>query len=152
MQNLTIIVSLFGVLGVGMGGIGVFRPQKLIDLTERWHGPSLFRLAIAGRLVLGAVFIVVAPYCRYPVLIQTFGILAIVAAFVILVVGHQRLDAFIGWWGSLVLRSSGYPASSPSFSVSCWSTQEQDRPEASLSGTMKQYPVLKHQKQQAALN
>ena len=50
------------------------------------------------RVVLGVVFLVVAPDCRLPLVVQIVGVVSLVAAFGILALGRKRLDAFIGWW------------------------------------------------------
>ncbi len=55
-------------------------------------------LAVVIRLVLGAMFLAVAPDCRAPQVIRVVGAISIVAAIAILILGRVRLDAFIEWW------------------------------------------------------
>ena len=50
------------------------------------------------RVVLGAVLIAVAPDCRAPLVIRVVGVISIVAAVALVIVGRVRLDAFIEWW------------------------------------------------------
>lgn len=98
MSYLTIILPLLGVLGLGIGVSGLFRPKKMIALIEHWHGPARFRLAIVGRLILGTFFIIVAPFCQHPTVIRIIGIITLVAAVLIAIVGQPRLDVIIAWW------------------------------------------------------
>ena len=95
---MTVIVSILGVLAAAIGLMGVAQPRRIINLVEYWDGPTRFRLAIVVRLVLGVVLLVVAPDCRLPIVVSVLGIIAIVAAVAILIVGQRRLDSFIGWW------------------------------------------------------
>jgi len=93
------IVVVFGV-AVGLLGVsGFVRPTGLIRFVEKmWESPTGFRLAIAVRLVLGAVLIVAAPDCRFPQVIRILGILSLVAAAATAALGHERLRSFVEWW------------------------------------------------------
>ena len=99
-QYLTIIHLYLGVGCAWMGVIGLFRPQGMIDVIEHWHGPTRFRLAIAGRLVLGLLFVLISPHTRNPDIILILGYIVLVAAPIIALIGQTRLDALIGWWTS----------------------------------------------------
>lgn len=92
------VVSILGVIAAIIGLMGLAAPKYIINLVQHWRGPTRFRLAVGVRLVLGAFLLVVGPTCRLPVLVQALGVIAIVAAIVILIVGQQRLDSFIEWW------------------------------------------------------
>ncbi len=92
------IVSIFGATAAIIGLLGLANPKCIINLVQHWRGPTRFRLAIGVRLVLGVILLVVAPTCRLPVVVQAVGVIAIVAAIVILIVGQRRLDSFIDWW------------------------------------------------------
>ena len=92
------VLAGLGVLAALIGVIGIARPQFLVNLVEHWQSPTRFRIAVIVRIVLGVVLLIVAPSCRVPVIVSAIGVIAIVAALIILAVGRLRLDAFIKWW------------------------------------------------------
>ena len=95
---MSVIVSILGILTATIGFMGVAQPRRIVSLVEYWDGPTRFRLAVVVRLVLGVFLLVASPDCRLPTVVSVLGIIAIVAALAILIVGQQRLDSFIGWW------------------------------------------------------
>ncbi len=95
---MSVVVSILGVLAAIIGLLGLANPKIIVGLVEFWRGPTRFRLAVGVRLVLGTLLLVVAPACRLPLVVQVLGIISIMAAIVILIVGQERLDSFIGWW------------------------------------------------------
>ena len=109
---MAIIVSILGGLITLSGIIGIAKPQLLINLVEHWHGPSRFWIAILVRVILGVVLLVVAPACRLPMFVHIVGVISIVAALGILILGRTRLDSFIKWWliRPALIRFSGFVA------------------------------------------
>lgn len=103
-----IVVSILGALIAILGLVGLVRPSSLAAVVEYWPAPRRFWSAVIVRLVVGTVFLFVAPFCRLPVVIQAFGILGISAAVVLFLLGKTRFDALIAWWlqGSVRLRCS----------------------------------------------
>ena len=95
---MAIVVSVIGVLAAVIGLMGLVQPRRIADIVEYWHGPTRFWLAIGVRLVMGTVMLIAAPECRLPVVVRVIGIIAIVAAVILLFIGQKRLDAFIAWW------------------------------------------------------
>ena len=95
---MAVMVSILGVVMVAIGVLGVVQPQRLVDFVTYFRRPTRFRIAILVRLVLGIVLLIAAPSCRWPVVVQVVGVIAIVAAVVILACGQKRLDTFIAWW------------------------------------------------------
>ena len=95
---MAIIVSILGVFIVLIGAAGIAKPKCLIDLVNHWDGRTRFWIAIIVRVVLGIVLLAVAPGCRLPMLVRIIGVIAIVAALCVLILGRARLDAFIRWW------------------------------------------------------
>ena len=95
---MAITVSVLDVVIMLIGVIGFANPRSLIRLLGRWQSPSRFWFAVGIRAVLGAVFLVVAPDCNAPLVVRLVGVVSIVAAIGILVLGRVRLDAFIEWW------------------------------------------------------
>jgi len=93
------LVALFGVLVAGVGVVGAVRPAALTRfLGSLWESPGVFYFAIGIRLVLGAVLILAASDCRFPLAIGIIGILSLIGAASIAVMGRARLQVFVGWW------------------------------------------------------
>ncbi len=97
-RRMAIIVTVLGVVIALIGVIGLAHPPSLITLVQRWQSPARFWFAVVIRVVLGAVLIAVAPDCRAPLVIRVVGVISIVAAVALVIVGRVRLDAFIEWW------------------------------------------------------
>ena len=95
---MAILVSVFGVVIGLIGVMGLASPRSLIKLIQQWQSPGRFWFAVAVRVVLGLVFLAVAPECRAPLVVRIVGVVSIAAAIGILVMGRARLDAFIEWW------------------------------------------------------
>ena len=95
---MAIIVSVLGVVIALIGVMGVANPRSLNKLVQRWQSPARFGFAVVIRVVLGVVFLAVAPDFRAPLVVRIVGVISVVAALAILIVGRVRLDAFIEWW------------------------------------------------------
>ena len=96
---MAVIVTVLGVLIAVIGLMGVVIPRILIALVQHyWRGPARFRFAVSIRLVLGVVFLAVAPDCRAPIVIRAIGVVSVAAALSMIVLGTARLDRFIEWW------------------------------------------------------
>ena len=95
---MALVVTVLGAVIALIGVIGIAHPRSLITLVERWQSPAQFLFAVIIRLVLGAVFLAVAPDCRAPLVIRIVGVISIVAAVALVIFGRIRLDALIKWW------------------------------------------------------
>lgn len=95
---MAIVVPVLGVVIALIGLMGLANPRSLIALVQRWRSPGRFWFAAVIRVVLGVVFLVVAPDCRAPLVVRLVGLVSIVAAVAILISGRVRLDAFLEWW------------------------------------------------------
>ena len=95
---MAVIASILGVLIALIGVVGLARPRSLIKLVQHWHSPARFWTAIVVRVVFGVALLAVAPECRLPSLIRAIGVISILAAVAILIMGRARLDCFVGWW------------------------------------------------------
>ena len=104
-----LVVTITGVFAVLIGLIGLMQPQALIAVVQSFGGPVRFWVAVVVRILIGIALIVVAPACQFPVTVRILGGITIIAGFVILVAGQQRLDATIAWWlaGDAKVRASG---------------------------------------------
>ena len=85
-----VIFAVFGVLG------GVMPARLLAFLYGRRVG--LFPIAVAGRVLIGVLLVLAAPYCRLPALVLVIGVAALAAAVVLLLLGRSRFERFIERW------------------------------------------------------
>lgn len=96
---MTTIVALFGIFIIGMCVWGIAMPKVMIKWVLRvWNKPWGIYMAIAVRIGLGVVFILVAGETRFPTAFIVLGYLMIIAAVMIAIIGRERLDRFIQWW------------------------------------------------------
>jgi uncharacterized membrane protein YidH (DUF202 family) len=81
------------------------KPAIVFDLI-RGHSDtvSLHVLAVALRLVLGIVLLIVAGSSKYPLALQVLGVFTIVAAVVLFAIGRTNFNKLISW-------ASGLPSS-----------------------------------------
>ena len=96
---MTALVAIFGVLIAALGAAGVVSPRVLIGLVDSvWRGPRGIYGVATVRLVLGVVLVVAAPDCRFPEIVRILGILSLVSAVVLPLLGRERLRTMIDWW------------------------------------------------------
>lgn len=95
-----LIVSLVGAVIFGIGVFGVLRPTEVGTLLTGAAPNSLFNFAIGARLVIGVLFIAVAPATRIPNVIYIIGGLSILAAVLLPVLGQRRFDMILVWVAS----------------------------------------------------
>jgi hypothetical protein len=88
-------VSLFGVLFVILGVLGVLVPEQAISLVGGWHSGLHFAFGAGVRILLGVFLLVAASRCRQPIVVRVIGIIALVAAVGMLVSGPTRFEHFI---------------------------------------------------------
>lgn len=94
-----IIVLVIGVTVIALAGWGVFVPEKLMTfvrsaMDKHWG----IYIAVVVRLVLGAALIIVAPTSLFPIAFQALGVIAIVAAIALVLMGRERIRRLIAWW------------------------------------------------------
>lgn len=98
---MTLLVAFFGVLIALLGATGLFSPSTLLGRVDSaWRTRRGLYAVIALRLVLGVILVVAAPECRYPVAIRVLGVISIVAAGSVPVIGLERVHAMVDWWAA----------------------------------------------------
>ena len=95
---MTILIAILGALAVLLGVIGVVQPNRFRSMFEGMDSQVRFRLAIVIRLAMGALFWWLAEELRHPHIMRILAVIAVAAAVVIVIMGRERLDKFIGWW------------------------------------------------------
>lgn len=92
---MNILVALFGAFMAVMTAWGAVRPKQILAILAGLPAQQRFRLAVGVRILMGVVFLLGAPRCRYPLVIFALGVLAIVAAIVLVPIGPKRLERII---------------------------------------------------------
>jgi hypothetical protein len=96
---MTVLVVIFGALIAALGAAGVVSPRVLIGLVDSvWRGSRGIYGVVAVRLVLGVVLVVAAPDCRFPEIVRILGLLSLVSAVVLPLLGRERLRRLVEWW------------------------------------------------------
>ena len=96
---MVISVKLFGLLMILLCIWGIVTPKALVGSVLRfWRHSSAMYLAVAIRIGLGILFIMVADQTSFPGVFNFLGYLMIIAAVLITLIGRERLDKFMQWW------------------------------------------------------
>src|SRR5437870_3382673 len=99
------IVAFVGGFITASGVIGIIFPHLMLDWVMAWPADVRFYVTVGARLVLGLLFILSAPGCRWPRFVTVIGVIALVAAVTYLLMGQARLDALITWADSFSMLS-----------------------------------------------
>ena len=92
-------VKIFALLMILLCIWGIVRPKALMAwVLQFWRKSSGIYLAVAIRIGLGILFVMVADQTRAPGAFNFLGYLMIIAAGVIALTGRERLDKFMQWW------------------------------------------------------
>ena len=99
---LTTFIILFGALTLLAGIVILVNPEIIFGfLSKHREKTGLQVLAIAVRLVLGALLVYQSDASRYPLVIEVLGWLAIVAAVTFSVIGRRNFRRLMSWALSL---------------------------------------------------
>jgi len=78
---------------------GIMLPAQLLHAVRAaWRYPAAMYVAVMVRLTVGALLLLAAPHCRFPLAFQVLGWIAIMAALLLPVVGRGRIDRLLDWW------------------------------------------------------
>lgn len=87
-----------GVLIASAGLFLLFMPNVVLDyLDENKSKPWVHHIAIGVRIVLGTLLLLNASVSNFPVLIEVFGWVSIIAAMGLLAIGKDRFAKLVGW-------------------------------------------------------
>ena len=98
---MTLLVAAFGAFFVVVGLVGLVQPDRFRSLFTGMDSQLRFILAIAIRVVMGALLWWLADDLRHPQVMRIIAAIAIFAAVGILIMGRGRLDKLVVWWLSL---------------------------------------------------
>lgn len=96
--TLPALVSLFGFAVAGIGLFGVAVPAKLKRVLGDWRALTSLPLTLAIRILFGCIFVMAAPDCRLPDVVQIIGLVEFASALMLLAMGARRLERFVEWW------------------------------------------------------
>ena len=95
---MVILVKLFGIAIVVMGGIFLVKPEIMKQYIAFWRQQkSLFIGAILS-LLFGVIFLLAAPQCRLTGFIIVFGIWGIIKGVLLLTLGQNKINTYLDWW------------------------------------------------------
>ena len=97
-------VELSGLLGVFVlfvGVWGVLTPGRMADFVNRFASKGGLAFAVVIRILIGLALWFAAPHSRAPLLLEVLGVVAIVAAVALPVMGLRRFEALVNWWTKL---------------------------------------------------
>lgn len=93
-----IVVMVIGFALFVVAAWGVFEPGKLIGfVTSAMDRHSAIFIAVIVRLVMGAALIVAAPASHFPIVFHGVGVILILAAIILVLMGRERLQRFLVW-------------------------------------------------------
>jgi len=98
MNGLQISILLFGIAICTVCVLSLFSPFTLIRTVrsigeKNWMVPS----AVISRLILGAALILSATDSKFPSFFFTIGWLSFLSAFIVLIMGRERINNFLNW-------------------------------------------------------
>ena len=103
-----ILVVVFGALTALIGVWGILIPRRLQGWILNFTPRVRLSLAVVIRVVFGVALLAAASTSKAPVVLQIFGVLALLAAAVLAIFGAERLETWAQWWSrrsSLVIRT-----------------------------------------------
>ena len=94
-----ICLLVIGVTIIVLAGWGMFAPAKLMTfVTSEMDKSWGIYVAVIVRLVMGSALIIVAPASRFPIVFQALGVIAIVAAIALVLMGRERIRRLLAWF------------------------------------------------------
>ena len=97
------IIILFGALTALAGLAILVNPESVFGiLRQHVQSVGLHVLAVAVRVVLGALLLLNADLSRFPLVIEVLGWLSIAAALALAAMGRNNFQKLMGWALSLI--------------------------------------------------
>jgi hypothetical protein len=100
---MTLVIIIFGVLTLFAGIVILVNPETIFSfLRNNLDKLELHILAVAVRLILGALLISQSGISKFPLAMEIIGWLSIIAAIVLGVIGRYNFKRLMSWSLSLV--------------------------------------------------
>ena len=97
---MALLLTIFGFSVACVGLIGILNPRRLRELVSAGEIHSRFHSAIIMRILIGSILLAAAPSYRFPLVIGSLGVIALVAAVALYVLGEKRFESFADWWSN----------------------------------------------------
>lgn len=95
---MTLLVILFGALILLAGVVILANPEVIFGYLRRnLDRPAIQILAVAARLIVGALLISQAGHSKFPVIMEILGWLSVVAAIALAVIGRRNFRRLMTW-------------------------------------------------------
>lgn len=95
-STMKLIIRILGILFILIGISFLIEPEGVYSWGEENSGDIRFYLfIIVVRLVLGGMLILAAKESKYPSVIKFIGYLVIIAAIILIIIGHQNFQDII---------------------------------------------------------
>ena len=99
---MTILIIIFGALTLLAGIVIVINPETIFGfLRNHLDKVELHILAVVVRIVLGVLLIYQSSISKFPLVIEIIGLLSIVAAIFLAVMGRRNFKRLMSWALSL---------------------------------------------------
>ena len=96
-----VTIAAVGLLIVLIGLFGLIAPSGLLGFAQRVAGSTAgFLTSILIRAALGVVFLVAASSTRFPTAITVVGVISLLAAVGLVLIGHARMQRFMDRWAT----------------------------------------------------
>ena len=92
------LVVLLGLIIIAVGIVAIVWPEQSFAVVLHWPPEVLLIVAVAVRVVLGVVLVLAAPRCRFPKTMYVLGVVYLIGALVIGLLGTSRLQSLAQWW------------------------------------------------------
>ena len=101
---MTFLIALIGVAIAGLGILGFVRPGALLGFVESvLKSPTGLYWAIGIRAVSGLLLLATAAESRFPQVFRVLGVLALVAAAIVPLLGFARVRRLLRVWSLLTV-------------------------------------------------
>ncbi|MFP6581089.1 MAG: hypothetical protein VCD00_00885 [Candidatus Hydrogenedentota bacterium] len=98
---MNIFVAIVGVSSGLFSLLGIVAPDTIRDFVGRRKKKNGFWFAIAGRLVVGILFIFAAPQCLLSDFVYVAGLVIATGGGILAIAGPKRFEALLDWWTAL---------------------------------------------------
>ncbi len=95
---MAIIVAAFSIMILGLSAWGIINPDALFAMVRRTTGKAFIYMAVGSRIFLAIILWLAAPVARHPIVFQVLAIVALVAAFVLLILGRDSALRLFNWF------------------------------------------------------
>lgn len=108
---MVILVRIIGIIIGCLGIVFLISPQTIKGMISFWSQGKRLYLGGALRILFGLIFLLAVPQCRLAWVIFVIGILALIKALLIFILGLEKMKSLLNWWNNrppVVLRLMGF--------------------------------------------